>query len=240
MNLLSIKSVKGKIVLLTTILAGSFSFLSITSVNIAIPAMQDFFQVSLSQIQWAVNVYAIMLAVFILAGGYLGDHFGRKKVFLYGIIIFLFGSAASALSGNINHLIFFQVVQGMGAAIIIPGSLAIINALFKEEEKGKAIGFWVGLTGGFVVFGPLLGGWIIDALGWQFIFWLNIPVCVVAWILAKNNIEESFNTEIKKMDIVGALLLIVIFLGFTISIIKGPQFGWNNLLIIFQLQPNKQ
>src|SRR5690349_6902087 len=159
-------SLEGKLILFATILASGMAFLDGTVVNIAIPNIQNHLLATLTGIQWIVNGHMLMLSSLLLITGSLGDIFGRKKIFIYGIILFTFSSFLCSISGSITQLILSRVLQGIGGAMMVPGSLSIINAAFEEKVRGKAIGLWSGYSGGLIALGPFLGGWLVQTFGW--------------------------------------------------------------------------
>lgn len=226
------KEKSGKMVLLATILASGMSFLASTSVSIALDSIQRDFNATISDIQWILNSYVLALAVLILISGSLSDHFGRKRIFLYGIAGFILGSALSAFASSVQQLIAFQAIQGIGAAMMIPGSLAIINVSFPENERGKAIGLWAGLSGAMAAFGPLIGGWLIQVFGWPSIFWFNIPLGIVVFFVAKAYVRESYNSKARSIDWLGAVLIGIALLSVSYGLIQGSVFGWQDQRII--------
>jgi MFS family permease len=149
-------------VLAATILGSSMVFIDSTVVNVALPALQSSFHATVVSVQWVVESYGLFLAALILVGGALGDHFGRRRVFLLGVGIFAAASAACGLSSNIDQLVIGRCVQGVGAALLVPGSLAIISASFEEKSRGQAIGTWSGFTAITTSLGPVLGGALIE------------------------------------------------------------------------------
>src|SRR5215831_659445 len=165
-------------ILAATILGSSMAFIDGTVVNVALPTLQSTFRASLPDVQWVVESYGIFLSALILAGGALGDLFGRKRIFLIGTGIFALASTACGLASSIHQLVIARCVQGVGAALLIPGSLAIISASFDEDSRGQAIGTWSGFTAITSALGPALGGWLIQQASWRWAFLLNIPLAV--------------------------------------------------------------
>src|SRR5579859_3770015 len=157
----AINELTGKLILLATILASGMAFLDGSVVNIAIPALQVSFHASITEIQWVINGYALMLCSLILISGTLGDKFGRKRIFLYGISVFICSSFLCSIAHSIIQLALFRGLQGVGGAMMVPGSLSIINVSFKESIRGRAIGLWSGFAGGVAALGPLAGGWLV-------------------------------------------------------------------------------
>ena len=181
----------GRWVLLATILGSSLTFIDGTVVNVALPVLQSKLDANVTDVQWVIEGYALMLASLILVGGSLGDKFGRKKLFSIGVIIFTIASAWCGFSRSIDELILARLFQGVGGAILIPGSLAILSSNFGEGEKGKAIGTWSSFSAITAALGPLLGGWLIDNFSWRWIFFINLPIAVIVLLITFFKIEES-------------------------------------------------
>lgn len=231
----TVDSARGKWILFATILASGMAFLIGTAVSIALPTIQSDFGANISGMQWVVSAYVVVLASFLLLGGSLGDHFGRKRIFSYGIIIFLLGAALSGFAKTISALIAFQALEGLGAAMMIPGSLAIINVCFVESHRGQAIGLWAGLAGGVAALGPLLGGWLVETFGWQAIFYFNVPIGLIALFVTSRFVPESRNPEARKLDLLGTLCITLGLFGIAYGLIQGPVVGWNNPLVLISL-----
>jgi MFS family permease len=170
---------KGPWVLIATILASSMAFIDGTVVNVALPALQSALHASATDIQWVVESYALLLASLLLLGGSLGDLYGRRKVFLCGVLLFAIGSSWCGLAPSITSLIVARGVQGIGAALLVPGSLAIISASYTENERGRAIGTWSGFTAITAAIGPVLGGWLVENASWRWVFFINLPIAVI-------------------------------------------------------------
>ena len=176
----SLRSATGRWILAATLVASGAAFLIGTAVAVAVPSIQTFFDSSIAGIQWVINAQLLTLAALLLVGGSLGDRFGRKKIFILGMTIFGGGAILSGLAGSIGLLITFQAVQGIGAALMIPQSLAIINACFAEKERGKVIGLWAGLSGGIAALGPWVGGWLVESFSWRAVFFMVVPFIALA------------------------------------------------------------
>jgi EmrB/QacA subfamily drug resistance transporter len=228
-------SVSKNWILFATILASGMAFLDGSVVNIAIPTLQEKLQASLSDVEWVVNGYALLLAALILLAGALGDRFGRKKIFLAGIGVFTVASLLCGLSQTISQLIAFRIVQGLGAAMMVPGSLSIINLSFAESARGRAIGLWSGYAGGLAALGPFLGGWLVQLFGWPAIFYINLPLGVVAFFITLRFVPESRNHEAAKLDILGAVFILLALFGVCYALMSGPTLGWKNLLVFVSL-----
>lgn len=229
------KSLEGKLILLATILASGMAFLDGSVVGIALPAIQTQFQATITGLQWVVNGYALMLCALILISGALGDRFGRKKIFMYGIALFIFSSFLCSIANSITLLSLFRALQGIGAAMMVPGSLSIINLAFEESIRGRVIGLWSGLAGGVSALGPFVGGWLVQTLGWQSIFYMNIPLGLLALFLTIRYVPESRNLESTKIDLTGAVLVFLSLLGMAYGLISVSDLGWHNPLIIASL-----
>ncbi|MFF3886889.1 MFS transporter [Streptomyces sp. NPDC001914] len=186
-----IASPTGKWVLLTTVLGSSMALLDSTVVNVALPTIGRDLDASLAALQWTVNGYMLSLAGLILLGGSLGDRFGRRRIFVLGVVWFAAASLLCGLAPNVGVLIAARVLQGVGGALLTPGSLAIIQASFHPDDRSRAIGLWSGFGGVGAAVGPFLGGWLVDGPGWRWVFLLNIPVALVCVPVALRHVPES-------------------------------------------------
>lgn len=199
-------------VLAATILASSMAFIDSTVVGIAIPALQSEFQASIIDLQWVANSYALMLGALILVGGSLGDRIGRRLVFLAGIAVFTLASILCALAWTVEVMIWARALQGVGAAALVPQSLALISANFPKDVRGKAIGTWAAASALTTALGPVVGGFLIDLASWRAAFWINVPIAVVTVWLALTFMEESRDEgESGALDWVGALVAVSAF-----------------------------
>jgi MFS family permease len=178
-------------ILAATMLGSSMAFIDGSVVNVALPAIQSDLNLSVQGAQWVVNGYMLMLGALILVGGSAGDRFGRRRVFALGVAIFTVASVACGLAPNIAALIAARAAQGVGGALLVPGSLAIISAAFPADERGKAIGTWAGFSALTTAAGPILGGWLVDALSWRAIFFINVPIALLTLGLAFWHLPES-------------------------------------------------
>jgi len=231
----STSSKKGRLVLLATILASGMVFIMGTAISIALPTIQKALGADISGIQWIVNAHTLVLASLLLLGGSLGDHFGRKRIFVYGIGIFVIGAILSGLANSVGMLISFQVIQGLGSAMLIPGSLAIINSCFAESHRGKAIGLWSGFSAGLAAFGPFMGGFLVETFGWPSIFFVNAPLGLIAILVALKFVPESKNPDARRLDWPGIFSIVLGLLGLSFGLIRGPLSGWSDPLVIFSL-----
>ena len=187
---------RGRWVLAATILGSSLAFIDSTVVNVALPALQSAFGATLADIQWVVESYALTLAALLLSGGALGDRLGRRKVFAGGVCIFAGASAWCGLSSTVGELIAARALQGVGAALLVPGSLSLISASFPEADRGRAIGTWSGFTAITAALGPVLGGWLIQQLSWRWIFFINLPLAIIVLAITIWHVPETRATRI--------------------------------------------
>ncbi len=223
-NLLEIR--RGPWILTATILASSLAFIDGTVVNVALPALQRSLQATVTDIQWVVESYALLLSSLLLVGGSLGDRYGRRKVFLLGVCVFAIGSTACGLAPSITWLIVARGVQGIGAAFLIPGSLAILTASYAESERGRAIGTWSGFTTMTTAIGPVLGGWLVEHFSWHWVFLINLPIAVIVICLTMWRVPESRNENASRtLDMWGALLAVAGLGLVTFALIEAGRGG---------------
>src|SRR5205085_454301 len=208
----------GPWVLAATILGSSMAFIDGTVVNVALPALQSNLKATVPDVQWVVESYALFLAALLLVGGSLGDHFGRRLAFVTGVCLFAIASVGCGLALNVNQLIAARAVQGVGGALLVPGSLAIISASFDEERRGQAIGTWSGFTAITTAFGPVLGGWLIEHVSWRAAFFLNVPLAFAVVIISLWRVPESRAPGEKKgLHWAGAAPLPFVLIMFSLS-----------------------
>src|SRR5215469_5105045 len=181
----------GRWVLAATVLGSGIAALDATVVGIALPAIGKDFHAQVSSLQWVVNGYTLTLAGLLLLGGSLGDSYGRRKIFTIGTVWFALASLACGLAPDTGFLIAARALQGVGAALLTPGSLSILQASFAPDDRSKAIGAWSGLGGVATAVGPFLGGWLIAAVSWRLIFFINLPVAVAVIVIAIRHVPES-------------------------------------------------
>ncbi|HKX73541.1 MAG TPA: MFS transporter [Candidatus Saccharimonadales bacterium] len=213
--------------LLVTIIGSGVVLLDGTVVNLALPALTKELGASFSQLQWIVDGFLLSLSALILLGGSLGDIFGRKKVYMFGLVGFGLASIACGLAPTPEFLIAMRVLQGVFGALVVPGGLAIINTNFTASDRSRAIGRWAAWSGIAAALGPLVGGYLIDALSWRWIFFINVPFIVVCLVLAAGNVQESVRATGRRVDIVGASLAMAFLAGITYGLIEGPASGWD-------------
>jgi MFS family permease len=180
----------GRWVLASTILASAMAFIDSTALNVVLPSLQKNLQASAADLFWILNAYLLMLAALILVGGSLGDRFGRKRIFMTGIFVFICASAACGLAPDTRTLIVFRVIQGVGGALMIPGSLSLLSSSIDEKERGKAIGTWSAITTIVTIGGPVLGGALADAGLWRYIFFINVPIGIIGLLVLWRRVAE--------------------------------------------------
>ncbi len=212
----------GPWILAATILGSSMAFIDSTVVNVALPALQSALGATLADVQWVVESYALFLAALILIGGSLGDLYGRRKVFVVGVVVFSIASAWCGLAPNIKELIVARSIQGIGGALLVPGSLALISANFGEKDRGRAIGTWSGFTSITAAIGPVLGGWFTEHGSWRWVFFINVPIGLLVVLLALWKVPESKGGNIsRRFDWPGAVLAVVGFGGVVLALIEA-------------------
>ena len=221
------RSPAGRWVLLVTVLGSGLVVLDATVVNVALPAIGQDFGVSLTGLQWIVNAYTLTLAGLLLLGGSLGDRYGRRRLFVVGILWFAAASLLCAITPNAPSLIVARALQGIGAALLTPGSLAIIETTFHPEDRSAAIGAWSGLGGVMTAIGPMVGGYLTTALSWRLIFLINLPLAAVAAWAAMRHLPESRDEHATgRLDYVGAALAALGLGGVVFAFTAGPVDGW--------------
>src|SRR5690348_16666715 len=178
-------------ILVATILGSSMAFIDSTVVNVALPAVQATFHATLVDVQWVVESYGLFLGALILVGGSLGDLLGRRLMFVAGVAIFAVASAGCGVAFNIHQFIVSRSIQGVGAALLVPGSLALISSSFDEKTRGQAIGTWSGFTAITTAIGPVLGGWLIEHASWRWVFFINLPLAAMVVAISTWRIPES-------------------------------------------------
>jgi EmrB/QacA subfamily drug resistance transporter len=205
------------------------AFIDGTVVNIALPTLQADLKAAVSGVQWVVEAYSLTLAAFLLLGGSLGDHFGRRRIFSIGVIVFALASLWCGFAPGIGQLVMARALQGCGAALLVPGSLAIISASFPENERGRAIGTWSGFTAITAAIGPVLGGWLIEHISWRAVFFLNLPLGAAVLLIASLALEESRDeSESPHLDWLGAILTVLGLSGIVYALIDSPRLGFNH------------
>nr|WP_157545422.1 MFS transporter [Hamadaea tsunoensis] len=209
------------------------AFLDSTIVNVALPRLGEDLHAELSGLQWTVNAYTLVLAAFVLLGGAVGDKRGRRRTFLSGVAVFTVASICCALAPTIGLLIAARVAQGAGAALLLPGSLALLQVSFVPNERSRVIAIWSGLSGVATAAGPFLGGWLIDAWSWRAIFLLNVPLAAVVVLIGSRFLPESLNPEARhtRFDIAGAVLCAIGLGGLAYGLTAAPELGFASFAV---------
>jgi EmrB/QacA subfamily drug resistance transporter len=229
---LTYDSPQGRWVLAATVLGSAIASIDATVVGIALPAIGRDFNTGLAALQWVVTAYTLTLAGLLLVGGALGDRFGRRRIFLVGVVWFAVASVLCGIAPSADALIAARALQGVGAALLTPGSLAILEASFAPGDRGKAIGAWSGLSGVAVAIGPFVGGWLVEAASWRLIFAINLPVAVVVVLVTRRHVPESHDPDgTGQIDIAGAVLVTLGLVGLTYGLIEGPAGGWTDPVV---------
>jgi EmrB/QacA subfamily drug resistance transporter len=226
---------RGRWVLAATILASSMAFIDGTVVNVALPALQTNLNATAIDVQWVIEAYSLLLSALLLVGGALGDHYGRRKIFLIGVCVFALASAACGFSADIRQLIVARGLQGVGAALLIPGSLAIISNSFSEDERGRAIGTWSGFSAITAGIGPVIGGWLVEHVSWRAVFFINIPLALIVILVSLRHVEESSDDEPTNVDWMGAILAALGLGALVYGLIESSRLGLNNQFVIIVL-----
>ncbi len=222
-------TIRGGWVLVAAILGSSMAFIDGTVVNVALPSIQHALNATVADAQWVVESYALFLAALILLGGTAGDFYGRRLMFTAGVFIFAAASAWCGFAPDIRHLIAARALQGIGGALLVPGSLSIISAAFPSTERGKAIGTWSGFTGITAAIGPVLGGWLIQHLSWRWVFFINLPIAAAVIAVSFLFVPESRGEEGKhKLDVLGAAWITLGLGCLVFGMIEAPTRGWTN------------
>ena len=222
---LRLRSTQGRGALIATVLGSGVAFLDATVVNVALPTLGRELDTGMAGLQWTVDAYLLTLSALLLLGGSLGDAYGRRKLFVWGLVWFALASAACGLAPTIGVLIAARAIQGAGAALLVPGSLAVLRASFSEEEQGQAIGAWAGLSGVTTALGPLLGGWLIAAASWRWVFFINLPLAAAGIWAAVRCIPESRSPRGARIDVPGAALATLGLGGAVYALIEAPAHG---------------
>ena len=218
----AVEPCRGPWVLIATILASSMAFIDGTVVNVALPALQSALHASGTDIQWVVESYALLLASLLLLGGSLGDLYGRRRIFLSGVLLFAVGSSWCGLSSSMTSLIAARGLQGIGAALLVPGSLAIISASYAEAERGRAFGTWSSFTAITAAIGPVLGGWLVENASWRWVFFINLPIAVIVISISLWRVPESRDEAAnQRLDWLGATLVTFGLGAITYALING-------------------
>ncbi len=216
-------------VLATTILGSGLAFIDGTVVNVALPALQHELGATVTDVQWVIEAYALFLSALLLVGGALGDRLGRRRVYASGIVVFAVASVACGFAGNVQQLVIARAVQGVGAALLVPGSLAIISAAFPEQERGRAIGTWSAFTAVTTALGPVVGGWLIEHVSWRWAFFVNLPIAATVLGMLFWRVPESRDPEATgHLDWAGAALVTAGLGGIVYALVESSRLGWRD------------
>ena len=220
-------------VLAATILGSSMAFIDGAAVSVALPVIQVELAAGLTTMQWVVNAYTLFLAALMLIGGSAGDHVGRRRVFVSGIIVFATASVGCGLAADAWYLVAARALQGIGGAFLVPNSLAIIGATFDDHERGKAIGTWAGFSAIAGAIGPVLGGWLVDAISWRAIFFVNVPIALATVLIAERHMPETRDRgAVAALDWRGALLVACGLGAAAFGLIEAGMLGWRHPVVI--------
>ena len=222
-------------ILAATILGSSMAFIDATVVNVALPALQSNLHATVVDVQWVVESYGLFLSTLILVGGALGDSLGRRGMFLFGVFGFAVASAGCGYSSSIGSLLVWRSVQGLAAAFLVPGSLAIISSSFDEKSRGQAIGTWAGFTTITMALGPVLGGWLIEHVSWHWIFLINIPIAALVLGISFWRVPESRNPHAGNVDWLGASIATLGLAALVYGFLRSTILGWTHPAVICSL-----
>src|SRR3984885_1218947 len=220
-------------VLAATILGSSMVFIDGTVVNVALPALQSAFHATAIDVQWVIESYALFLAALLLVGGSLGDHFGRRRIYSTGVAVFTLASIWCGFAPSVTQLIGARAVQGIGGALLVPGSLAIISTSFPKKERGQAIGVWSGFSAITAAIGPVMGGWLIEHVSWRAVFFINVPLAIAVLVLTYRFVPESRDAgSVGELDWLGALLATVSLGALVYGLIESSRSGLANAVVL--------
>lgn len=222
-------------ILAATILGSSMAFIDSTVVNVALPALQTSLHATVVDVQWVIESYGLFLSALILVGGALGDSLGRRAMFLFGVVGFAVSSAGCGFSSSIASLVFWRSLQGIAAAFLVPGSLAIISASFDEKSRGQAIGTWAGFTTITTALGPVLGGWLIEHASWHWVFFINVPIAALVFVFTLWHVPESRSSISEGVDWPGAAIVTVGLAALVYGFLESPVLGWTHPRVIVSL-----
>ena len=223
----------GRWLITAAVLGSGVAFLDGTVVNAALPAIANDFDADLAALQWVITAYLLTLGSLLVIGGSLGDLFGRRRVFLIGLVGFGAASLLCGVAPSVGTLIAARAIQGGAAALLVPGSLAIISASFHPDDRARGIGAWSGLAGVASAVGPFLGGWLIDSVSWRAVFLINIPVIVVTILITLRHVPETRDeTAVRRVDVTGGALLALGLAGVVYGLIEGPAANWSGVPVV--------
>lgn len=224
--------IRGRWILAATILASAMAFIDGTVVNVALPALQTNLNATAVDVQWVVESYSLLLSAFLLVGGSLGDHYGRRRIFLIGVVLFAIASAACGFARNIIELITSRAFQGFGAALLVPGSLSIISSSFSEQQRGRAIGTWSGFSAITTGIGPVLGGWLIEHVSWRAVFFINVPIAFLVVLISLRHVPESSDRDSARIDWFGATLASLGLGALVYGLIESSRLGFESRAVM--------
>jgi EmrB/QacA subfamily drug resistance transporter len=233
-ELLVLRTTRGRVGLAATVMASATAMLDATVANVALPEIGRDFGADVAGLQWVITGYLLTLASFILLGGAAGDRWGRRRVFVVGAVWFGLASVACGLAPNLEVLIVARIVQGVGAALVTPSSLALLQASFVRDDRGKAVGAWSGLGGLAAAIGPFVGGWLIDGPGWRWAFLVNLPL-LAAPVLASRVFPETGTDGSGHFDVAGALLAVLCLAPLTWALTEATNLGWGETRVVSAL-----
>ncbi len=217
---------------MVAVLGSGIAFLDGTVVNVALPAIGRELGGGLTAQQWVLDGYLLTLGALLLAGGVAGDRYGRRRVFLIGLALFAAASLACGLAPGVTVLVIARLIQGVGAAALVPGSLALIDAGVAEADRGRAIGLWAGMSGVTSALGPFIGGWLVDAASWRWVFGINVPLALIAGLIAVARVPEARVAATSgRFDVAGSAVVTIGLAGVVYALIEGPATGWRPLAI---------
>jgi EmrB/QacA subfamily drug resistance transporter len=230
---LRLSTAPGRWVLAATVLGSAVAAIDSTVVGIALPAIGRNFSLPVSSLQWLVTAYLLSLAGLLLVGGALGDRYGRRRVFVIGVVWFALSSLVCAVAPDAGLLIGGRALQGVGGALLTPGSLAILQASFAQDDRARAIGAWSGLGGVATAIGPFAGGFLISAVSWRLIFLINLPLSLVVVLIATRHVPETRDPNATgPVDVLGATLITLGLVGLAGGLIEAPTYGWSSGLVL--------
>src|SRR5260221_1810836 len=231
-----LNSPTGRWVMASVIMASAMAFIDGTALNVVLPSLQRDLSASGADLFWILNAYLLILAALILVGGSLGDKLGRKKIFMTGILVFIIGSTACGFAPTVGYLIALRIIQGMGGALMIPGSLSLLSSSIDEKERGKAIGTWSAITTVVTSGGPVIGGALADAGLWRYIFFINVPIGLAALVILQRHVNESRGEDKDPaLDIPGVITIALGLACLTFGFLRIPALGFNNWQIYLTL-----
>ncbi|HEX8690798.1 MAG TPA: MFS transporter [Longimicrobium sp.] len=220
-------------VLAAAVLGSSMAFIDGTVVNVALPVLQRALGADVADVQWVVEAYTLLLAALLLVGGSLGDRYGRRKVFAVGVLVFALASVACGVAPGVEWLIAARAAQGVGGALLVPGSLALIGASFDRRSRGRAIGTWSAATAVTTGLGPVLGGWLVENASWRWIFFLNVPLAAATLAITLLGVPESRDERApRRPDLPGAVLATLGLGGLVLGLVEAPRLGWGSPVVL--------